>query len=265
MEAEPLFLDLPDGRVEAAWWRGGAETIVLLHEGLGCIALWRDFPARLAAATGRSVFAWSRQGYGQSHKVPLPRPLDYMQREAALLPRVLAAAGIGAAWLLGHSDGASIAAIHAGSSPAIVPRGLILLAPHFFVEDMCIDAIARARTQYRDGDLRQRLARYHADVDGAFRGWNDAWLDPRFRDWRIDALLPAIRAPMLVIQGADDPYGTPEQLRVAERLSGGPVETLLIEGVRHAPQSEAPEQTLAAVRRFVAASGPAGDGALAGG
>jgi pimeloyl-ACP methyl ester carboxylesterase len=244
---------LPAGRIEAARWPGAGPPIVLLHEGLGCIALWRDFPARLAAATGRCVFAYSRFGYGGSSPVTPPRPLDYMHREAALLPRVLAAAGIGPAVLLGHSDGASIAAIHAGCGPAVAPLGLVLLAPHFFVENLSIAGIERARAAYLGGELRRRLAKYHADVDGAFWGWNGAWLDPAFRDWRIDGFLPAIRAPMLVVQGSLDEYGTVEQLRAAERLSGGKVETLLIEGARHAPQVDAPEATLEAVRSFLAA------------
>ncbi len=182
-----LFLD--GKRLETAWWGpapGAAPTLVLLHEGLGSVALWRDFPEALVAATGCGVFAYSRFGYGASDPVNLPRPMTYMHDEALnVLPRVLDAAGVRRAALIGHSDGGSIAAIHAGGVHDPRIAGLVLIAAHFFVEDINIASIARIKANYEQGDLRQRLARYHRDVDVAFRGWNDAWLDPRFRAFDI--------------------------------------------------------------------------------
>lgn len=245
-----------DGRMlETRWWGPGpdqAPSLVLLHEGLGCVALWRDFPEVLAAATGCGVFAYSRFGYGASDPVTLPRPMSYMHDEAlTVLPRVLDAAGVRRAVLVGHSDGGSIAAIHAGAVPDARVVGVVMMAAHFFVEDINIASIAEIKANYDHGDLRQRLARYHRDVDVAFRGWNDAWLDPRFRAFDITSEVKRIRVPILALQGADDPYGTPEQLRVLEQLATCPVETRLIAGARHAPHLEAKEATLAAIVPFV--------------
>ncbi len=163
-----------------------APTLVLLHEGLGCVGLWGDFPDQLQAATGAGVLVYSRAGYGQSSPVPLPRPLSYMHDEARdVLPRLLDAIGFQRGLLIGHSDGASIAAIYAGSHQDHRVGGLVLIAPHFFTEDAGIASIVEARKAYETGDLRARLARWHADVDNAFKGWNGAWLDPEFRKWDI--------------------------------------------------------------------------------
>jgi pimeloyl-ACP methyl ester carboxylesterase len=242
-------------RLETAWWGpapGAAPTLILLHEGLGCVALWRDFPEALAAVTGCGVFAWSRFGYGASDPVPLPRPMTYMHDEALnVLPRVLDAAGVRRAVLIGHSDGGSIAAIHAGAVQDARVAGVVLIAAHFFVEDLNIASITAIKASYEQGDLRSRLARYHRDVDMAFRGWNDAWLDPRFRTFDITHQVARICVPVLALQGADDPYGTPEQLRVLERDASCPVETRLIAGARHAPHLEAKDTTLAAIVPFV--------------
>ncbi len=245
-----------DGRrLETARWGPApdvAPTLVLLHEGLGCVALWRDFPEALVAATGCGVFAWSRFGYGASDPVQLPRPMTYMHDEALnVVPRVLDAAGVRRAVLIGHSDGGSIAAIHAGAVEDRRVAGVVLIAAHFFVEDINIASIAAIKANFEQGDLRQRLARYHRDVDVAFRGWNDAWLDPRFRDFDITDQIGRIKVPVLALQGADDPYGTPEQLRVLERVASCPVETRLIAGARHAPHLEAKDATLAAIVPFV--------------
>ncbi len=239
--------------IETSWCGPGptaAPTIVLLHEGLGCVALWRDFPAALAHATGCGVFAYSRPGYGQSDPVRLPRPLTYMHDGAKHLPAILDQAEITRAILLGHSDGASIATIAAGSHYDARVRGLVLIAPHFFVEDQSIAGIAAAKRAYHQGDLRQRLARYHRDVDVAFRGWNDAWLDPAFRSWRIDEFLPHIRLPILLLQGSDDEYGTTAQIRTAQELAYGPLETLLLPGVGHQPHLRAQSATVQAIRDF---------------
>jgi pimeloyl-ACP methyl ester carboxylesterase len=242
-------------RLETAWWGSApdaAPMLVLLHEGLGCVALWRDFPAALVAATGCGVFAYSRFGYGGSDSATLPRPMTYMHDEALnVLPRVLDAAGVQRAVVVGHSDGGSIAAIHAGAVQDARVAGVVLIAAHFFVEDLNIASIAAIKASYEQGDLRSRLARYHRDVEVAFRGWNDAWLDPRFRAFNITDQVGSIRVPVLALQGADDPYGTPEQLRVLERAATCPVETRLIAGTRHAPHLEAKDATLAAIVAFV--------------
>jgi len=230
-----------------------APTLVLLHEGLGCVALWRDFPQALAQATGFGVLAYSRAGYGGSDPVALPRPLDYMQREARDSVRpVLDAFGVRRAILLGHSDGASIAALYAGGSGDLRVRGLILMAPHVFTEPQGLAAIAEAKRAYEQGNLREKLAKYHAHVDVAFRGWNDAWLDPGFAAWNIEDCLDYIRAPTLVIQGEDDAYGTARQVEAVAARSYAPVETQMIPACGHAPHLEARDPTLAAVAEFCA-------------
>jgi pimeloyl-ACP methyl ester carboxylesterase len=229
-----------------------AGTIVMLHEGLGCIALWRDFPAKLAAATGHGVFAYSRAGYGGSDRVDLPRPLDYMSREAQFsLPAVFGAIGLQRGILLGHSDGASIAALYAGEQDERV-EGLILMAPHVFTEAVGLTAIAEARRAYETGDLRAKLAKYHAHVDSAFRGWNGAWLDPGFKAWNIEDAVRRWRVPTLLIQGVDDQYGTRKQIRAIEARSPAPVTSLVLEACRHSPQIDQPEATLDAIVGFCA-------------
>jgi pimeloyl-ACP methyl ester carboxylesterase len=230
-----------------------APTLVLLHEGLGCVGLWGDFPDQLSAATGCGVFVYSRAGYGTSSPVKLPRPLSYMHDEARdTLPQLLDAIGFQRGLLVGHSDGASIAAIYAGSHQDHRVGGLVLTAPHFFTEDMGIASIEEARKAYETGDLRQRLARWHADVDNAFKGWNGAWLDPGFRQWDITEFLAYIRVPTLIVQGEDDQYGTLKQIEVAQQDCYCPVEVALVPGARHSPQRDKPEATLQAIADFVA-------------
>jgi pimeloyl-ACP methyl ester carboxylesterase len=238
--------------IETASWGEGPLTIVLLHEGLGCITLWRDFPEKLAAATACRVFAYSRYGYGQSAPVSLPRPLSYMHDEAALLPDILAAAGIERFILLGHSDGGSIATIFAGSAQNFGLTGLILIAAHFFVEQICVDSIAQAKTAFETTNLREKLQKYHADADNAFWGWNAAWLDPAFRSWRIDDHLPTIRVPILAIQGEADEYGTTAQLDRLTAETHCPVETILIPGAKHSPNITHMPQIIALCANFVA-------------
>ena len=241
--------------IEAAWWGAPTPlTLVLLHEGLGSVGLWRDFPERLAERTGLGVFAWSRLGYGQSDPAPVPKPLDYMQIEAAeFVGPVLDAAAIGRCVLIGHSDGATIAALYAGGRQDRRVRGLVLIAPHYFVEDVAVAEIARARVAYEEGDLRARLARHHSNVDSAFLGWNGAWLDSGFHAvLDLHSHIAHIRVPILQIQGADDMYGTLAQPRFAEAAAYCPVETLVVENARHAPHIEAPELTMNAVADFIA-------------
>lgn len=264
----PGEIRLAEGRLETGWWGPGPEaapTILLLHEGLGSLGLWRDFPARLAAATGWGVFAWSRFGYGGSDPVALPRPLDYLQREATgVLPQLLDAIGLRRGILFGHSDGASIAAIHAGACPDARLQAVVLLAPHVFTEPMGLAGVAAMRERYATGDLRARLARHHRDPDIAFHGWAGAWLDPRFpAAFDLLPLVRRIRLPVLAIQGEADEYGTPEQLHAIAREAPGPVELRLLPGVGHAPHAEAPEMVLAAVRD-VTMRLPAGGGSDAG-
>ncbi len=243
-------------RLEYRWFGPGpsvAPTLVFLHDGIGCAATWRDFPSALAAALGFGALVYTRAGYGGSGPVPLPRPQNYLQKEGeSTLPDVLDAAGVRQAFLVGHSDGGSIALLHA-STPRAAPRvrGLLLEAPHVFVEEITVEGIDRVREEYLRGDLRKKLARYHhGNVDRAFWGWCRAWLDPGFRSWNIEDRLPAVTVPTLVIQGTDDPFGTVRQVEAIERGSGGPVERLMLDGCGHAPHRERRERTLAAMEEF---------------
>lgn len=227
--------------------------LVLLHEGLGCVALWRDFPRHLAAATGLSVFAYSRAGYGQSDPADLPRPLDYMTREAVeVLPGILDAIGARRFILVGHSDGATIAVEYAGRVEDFRVRGLVLMAPHFFTEETGLAEIARARTAFATTDLRDRMRRYHRDPEATFRGWNEAWLNPGFASWDVSEVIDFLRIPSLVIQGEADQYGTRAQLEEIEARSYAPVDVVMLADCRHAPHQDQPDQTLAAISEFTA-------------
>ncbi|MBV8791382.1 MAG: alpha/beta hydrolase [Pseudolabrys sp.] len=231
---------------------GEAPTLVMLHEGLGCVGLWGDFPDKLQQATGCSVFTYSRAGYGHSSPVQLPRPLSYMHDEARdVLPALLDVIGFESGLLIGHSDGASIAAIYAGSHQDHRVQGLVLIAPHFFTEDTGIASIVEAKKAYGKTDLRARLARWHKDPDNAFWGWNGAWLDPDFRKWDITEFLGYIRVPILIVQGEDDQYGTVAQVEAAQRDCYCPVRVALLKGVKHSPQRDAPDATLKTVSGFV--------------
>jgi pimeloyl-ACP methyl ester carboxylesterase len=222
--------------------------IVMLHEGLGSVDLWRDFPSALHRATGRRVIAFSRFGHGRSEPSPWPRDaVGFHHREALeLLPRLLAALGVHEPLLVGHSDGASVALIHAGRHPVC---GLVLLAPHVFVEPLTLASIRQTRDSYLRGELRERMARHHDDVDAAFWGWCDMWLHPDFRAWNLEGDAALVTVPTLLIQGADDPYGTLEQLDRIEARIRGPVSRLVVPG-GHSPHLAAPDQVVAAVARF---------------
>jgi pimeloyl-ACP methyl ester carboxylesterase len=244
-------------RLEYAWHGpppDAAPTLVFLHEGLGSVSTWRDFPKRLAEATGCGALVYSRAGYGGSDPVALPRPLRFMHDEAAVLHEVLDAAAVREAVLVGHSDGASIALIHVGRDSTRV-RGLALEAPHVFVEDVTVCSIERAAESYRTGDLRRVLERHHgANVDVAFWGWNGTWLDPGFRSWDLQEFLPRIRVPVLLVQGEQDEYGTLRQLDAIEAGCSGPVRRVVLPDCGHAPHRDKPEQTLAAMVLFVRAT-----------
>ena len=230
-----------------------APTLVLLHEGLGSAALWRDFPQRLAAATGCGVVVFSRAGYGRSSTITLPRPLDYMTREAKdTVGPLLDALGIERAVLLGHSDGASIAAIYAGSVSDMRVRALILMAPHFFNEPMGLDAIRAAKEAYETGDLKARLSKHHDDPDAAFYGWCNAWLDPGNADWDVSDAIDHWRIPVLAIQGREDAYGTLLQLNEIEERIYSPFEQVVLDECGHAPHLEKPQETDAAIAEFCA-------------
>jgi pimeloyl-ACP methyl ester carboxylesterase len=228
-----------------------APTIVMLHEGLGSVGLWGDFPDKLQAATGAGVLVYSRAGYGASTPVTLPRPLDYMHSEALeVLPKLLEMIGFRRGLLLGHSDGASIAAIYAGGIQDHRIRGLVLIAPHFVVEDVSVTSIETIGKAYQTTDLRAKLARWHKDVDNAFQGWNDAWLDAKFRDWDISEYLAYIRVPVAILQGADDQYGTIRQIEIAQQDCYCPVDVTIIPGAGHSPHREAPGATLDFIAEF---------------
>ncbi len=234
--------------------RSDGPAIVLLHEGLGCCAMWRDFPERLSAATGLAAFSYSRAGYGRSSSAGLPWSVRYMHNEALdVLPAVLAVAGIGTAVLVGHSDGASIAAIYAGGVSPNAACGIILMAPHLFVEDLSLQSIAKARDMFETGDLRGGLKKFHGhNTHEAFNGWNGAWLDPDFRDWNITAYLADIQVPVLALQGIDDEYGTAAQLAALKTGCRAPVETRLIDKCGHAPQRDQPELAVTEIANFIA-------------
>jgi pimeloyl-ACP methyl ester carboxylesterase len=226
-------------------------TIVLLHEGLGSMALWRDFPDKLASATGVGVFVYSRPGYGASSPVSLPRPLTYMHDEAReVVPATLEAIGFRRGLFVGHSDGASVAALYLGGKEDHRVRGLSLIAPHFIVEDLTIAEIARLKVAYEKGGLKENLAAWHANVDISFRGWNEIWLDPQFRNWDISESLAYIRVPIQIIQGEADQYGTTRQIEIAQEECYCPVDVTLLPAIGHAPHREAPEATLKAVADF---------------
>lgn len=233
--------------------RSGAPCLVLLHEGLGSVGLWRDFPEKLAAATGCPVLAYSRYGYGGSDPLRAPRPLHYLQDEALLvLPELLEALAVEAPLLVGHSDGASIALLHAADAPR-PPLGLVAMAPHVFVEEITVAGIRRAGEAFREGGLAERLARHHRDAEATFRGWHDTWLRPEFRAWNIEDRLPGITAPLLLIQGEDDEYATLAQLDAIEAGVSGPHSRLVLPGCGHVPQREREAEVLAAIAAFVAA------------
>jgi pimeloyl-ACP methyl ester carboxylesterase len=235
-------------RIEVA--RAPRPTLVFLHEGLGSVAMWRDFPARAAHATNCNALAYSRYGYGRSDPLAAARTARYMHDEAqTALPELLDALAIDRPVLIGHSDGGSMALICAGSGLRPV-TAVVTLAAHVMVEDVTVASIAAAKTAFAATDLRAKLARFHADVDSAFLGWNRIWLAPEFRAWNIEEYLPRISCPVLAIQGEDDEYGTMEQMR---RIGAGvrDVELLALQDCRHSPHRDQPEAVIEAITRFV--------------
>ncbi|MBI5921244.1 MAG: alpha/beta hydrolase [Betaproteobacteria bacterium] len=232
-------------------------TLVFLHEGLGSVAMWRDFPSRVAQASGCQTLVYSRYGYGQSDLLAAPFTPNYMHQEARqTLPELLAALQIDNPVLIGHSDGGSIALLYAGSAgvkPGVA--GIILMAPHCFVEDVSIRSIEAAKAAALETDLLKKLARYHRDAVKTFWGWNDIWLHPDFRTWNIEAFLPAIRCPILAIQGEDDEYGTFAQLEAirSQAVNAPLVDILKLADCRHSAHKDQPEAVIRAIVDFIEA------------
>ena len=250
------FIEIDGVKLECAWFGDAptnAPTLVMLHEGLGSVSIWRDYPQALAQATGTRVFAFSRAGYGKSDPVKLPRPLDFMQREARdVLPKLLDKIKFRRGLLVGHSDGGTIAAAYAGTMQDHRVRGVVLIEPHFFVEEFNLKSIRKITTEYKVSDLREKLARHHDNPDNAFWGWSGAWLDPGFeRVLNLREELIHIRVPILIVKGENDPYATMEQVWLAERECYCPVEYIVIGGAAHAPHREKPAETLGATAGFI--------------
>src|SRR6266446_306442 len=242
----------PGPRLGAA---ADAPALVFLHEGLGSVAMWKDFPEKVSHATGCPAVVYSRYGYGKSDRLAEARGVDYMHREALdVLPQLLDALSIRNPVLIGHSDGSSIALIHAGAGSRPV-RGLVLLAPHVFVEDITVESIAEAKVAFETTGLPAKLARYHDDVESTFRGWNDIWLHPDFRRWNIEEYLPGVTCPLLLIQGKDDQYGTAAQVTAIARQVNGPVETLMLPNCAHSPHLDQMQATVERIAHFVALLG----------
>jgi pimeloyl-ACP methyl ester carboxylesterase len=244
------------GRSLAYEWigetRGGGPALVFLHEGLGSIRQWRDFPAELAAASGCRALVYDRYGYGQSEILAEPRrTVRFMHDEGlVVLPELLSELHVENPLLIGHSDGASIALIHAGAGHPV--RGVVAMAPHVFIEPVCLSSIRTATETFENTDLPQKLGRYHRDARKTFYGWADVWLDPEFKGWDIRAdYLPGVRAPVLALQGHDDEYGTMAQLDEIARRVSGPCELLKLENCGHSPFRDQPDAVISSVNAFV--------------
>ncbi len=245
------------GRRLRAQWIGGpaardARVLVFLHEGLGSIPRWKGFPAALCQATGLPGLVYERWGFGGSEALALPRPKDYLSREAEdALPEVLAACGVTRPVLVGHSDGGSIALLYAAAFPERA-EACVTLAAHVFVEEVTRAGIEAVVARWEAGDLRPRLTRYHgANTEAAFRGWAETWLDPGFRDWNVEHRLPAVTCPALIVQGADDAHGTPAQVDAIAKGVSGPVETWMIPGCGHSPHIEMLEPVCARIASYI--------------
>jgi pimeloyl-ACP methyl ester carboxylesterase len=250
------FLTVDNTRFEIRWLRQGKKNrpvLVFLHEGLGCVDMWKSFPEHLASQTGCDGFVFSRQGYGRSDPCPLPWKINFMHVQALkVLPKILGAAGIQDHMLIGHSDGGSIALIHAGSRHASFRlKGVITESAHVFCEPVTLSSIRAARQAYETDRLKEKLARYHGEnTDNAFWGWNSAWLNPGFVHWDIQKYLPHIRVPLLALQGEEDPYGTPAQLAAIRKHVPDSI-TRIIRHCCHTPHQEQPEKVTASMAAFI--------------
>jgi pimeloyl-ACP methyl ester carboxylesterase len=243
-------------RLDYVWYGPSpneAPTIVFLHEGLGCVEMWRDFPEQVVEKTGFGGLIYSRAGYGKSDPISLPRPVTFMHHEALeVLPAIIDSFEISEPILFGHSDGGSIALIYAGSEPVKPIKALVLEAPHVFVETLSIASIEKARNEFEKGSLKSGLQRYHGNnLECAFRGWNDVWLNPEFRSWNIESFLPNISSPVLLIQGENDQYGTRRQLESISASCRGPVQTELLADCGHSLHRDQPQLVVEIVSSFL--------------
>jgi len=250
------YLTVRGRRLEIAWHGPGpdeAPTLIFLHEGLGCVDMWRDFPAKLADITGCGSLVYSRLGYGRSESCHLPRPIRYMHDEGLyVLPELIKAAGVRECILIGHSDGGSIALIYAGGTPAAPLRGMITEGAHVFCENINIQSIRKAKELYLTSNLLEKLKKYHgANTDCAFRGWNDAWLHPDFLFWNIEEYLPEINVPIMIIQGENDNYGTIAQVETIDKKTAVNSEILMLAECGHSPHKDREEAALEGMKRFV--------------
>jgi len=251
----PLAIQINEKILESVWHGPAPEdapTLIFLHEGLGSVSMWKDFPQKLSQQTGCGALVYSRFGYGKSEKCELPRSLNFMHEEGLqVLPEILAECRVQQYILVGHSDGASIALIHAGSDSADKLLGMVNEAPHVFCESLTISSIQKLREHFNSGNLRERLKKHHKDIDLTFNGWADVWLNPEFTNWNIESSLPRIKVPQLIIQGNDDEYGTSAQVEAIVRQSGGSVETCFLENCGHSPHRDQQSQTLKVMTEFV--------------
>ena len=249
------FLELGSGKIEIQWYNveiTNRPTLVFMHEGLGCVRMWKEFPERISERTGCPSFVFSRFGYGNSDQCPTPWKINFMHSQAlTLLPRILKQAGIKEYILIGHSDGGSIGIIFAGGLNSKGLKGLITLAAHVFCEQCSVDSIQQAKTNYEHQDLKKALKKYHGqNTDNAFRGWNNAWLNPNFINWNIEKYLKKIKVPMLAIQGKDDQYGTDKQIAAIESQVNN-IESFLLDNCRHSPHFDQPETVLKIMTKFI--------------
>jgi pimeloyl-ACP methyl ester carboxylesterase len=252
----PNFITLDGVKLETAWHGPGPNevpTLVFLHEGLGCVSMWRDFPAQVATATGCGALVYSRQGYGRSDACDLPRPIEFMHHEGLrVLPDIIKTLGINDHMLIGHSDGGSIALLYAGHTKDQGLRGVITEAAHVICEPISVKSIQTAKKMYLENNLRSKLAKHHGpNTDNAFWGWNDIWLDPDFLKWNIENHLPGINVPMLVMQGADDPYGTWAQVEAILSGTSKHAQALKIKACGHCPHFEQPSLTFNTMVDFI--------------
>ncbi len=257
-QSDPIFIEAAGRRLRAQWICGSADgkrpVLVFLHEGLGGIGQWRGVPQDLCRQTGHRGLVYERWGFGESDRLILPRPNDYLTHEAEqALPAVLEACGIVRPILIGHSDGGTIALLHAAAHPENT-KACVCVAAHVFVEEVTLEGIRGVVARWESGDLKPRLARYHgANTETMFQGWAETWLRPDFRDWNIEAHLPAVVCPILVMQGEHDEHATPAQVEAIIRGVSGPVETYVVPACGHSPHLEAREDVLARMARFIAA------------
>lgn len=253
--SEDGFLSLDDVRLEYRWIKStnaSERTLVFLHEGLGSVPSWKDFPEKLVSLTGYDAFLYSRESYGRSSPLKTARNTDYHYHECGkVLPAVLDAMAIEYPVFIGHSDGATMAIMYAGQAMLPTAQALVLMAPHVFVEDVTVEGIRQAGHAFENNDLRGKLEAHHDDVDGAFRGWHDIWLSPENRDWNIEALLPGVECPVLLIQGEGDQYGTQAQLDAIQGQCSGSVDSFMLDDCGHVPYRDQENTCLELMGRFI--------------